>query len=155
MPSTINLKRKFTVNKIKSLLCTLALAICCCAPIIAQALPNGSYLKTCNNCVVRNHHLHCTCLTQNQRSIRTALNHPGQCARVKNINGNLSCMRNKSRSLPAGNYAQSCRNCHYEHRNLVCNCFRRNQSMHHQAFLRDGFDCNRVVNHNGNLRCRG
>ena len=143
----------------------LSVFIICLGTItIVNAIPAGSYWKTCHRCSVNTHGtLSCRCYDVNQYPVWTRLRNARQCNRVKNHNGNLQCIqwnrpqhhrRPSYRPLPTGSYLQTCRRCTLQSSILRCACQKRNGRYRNTNLNHPGL-CRNIKNNNGQLICKG
>lgn len=64
-----------------------------CKRYRTRALPPGSYRKTCYSCRYHGKRLACQCERRDKRLVSTVLRRPYRCLTIKNINGQLACIR--------------------------------------------------------------
>jgi hypothetical protein len=116
--------------------------------------PRGSYSQTCRDIEIQGDSLRAVCQNMGGGWAETALRDYGRCVGdIVNDNGRLECTRPGGRTLPSGNFMQSCRNAYVRGDNLRAMCQDRDgrwvwSELHEWDDCRGG-----IVNENGNLRC--
>lgn len=135
-------------------LALITLALFIIIPKVSFALPEGSYLKSCYQCKVRNNKLRCICRQRNQRSRYSVLPAVRQCRYISNENGQLTCQDRRSFDLPFGSYRQSCVGCFYDGKRLSCRCRTRSGTFWRRTAINNTNRCRgEIRNINGSLRC--
>jgi hypothetical protein len=113
----------------------------------AQAIPPGSYQKTCTGISVSGTTLKATCKTFSGQSMQTDLPYYASCVGdLGNINGTLAC------AGPNGSYALTCRDAVVKGDTLSASCKKINGSYNNTSLKGfQGFQGN-ISNCDGNLR---
>jgi len=116
--------------------------------------PRGSYSQSCREIHVQGNSLRAVCQTVGGNWVGSTLNDYDRCVgEIVNDDGRLECTRSGGRVVPAGSYAQSCRNVYVRGDNLRAMCQSRDGRWVWSE-LHDWDDCRGgIVNENGNLRC--
>jgi hypothetical protein len=116
--------------------------------------PRGSYSETCRNIEARGDSLRALCQTMSGRWNETSLNDVDRCVGdIVNDDGRLECTRRGGRLVPAGSFAQTCRNVYVRGDHLRAMCQDRGGRWVWSE-LNDWDDCRRgIQNNDGRLRC--
>lgn len=127
-------------------------------PAWAEAVPPGSYQRSCRDIDASSNTLWATCRTPSGRWRDTSLDNYGDCdGDIINNNGQLECQRDwrdDEDDFPPGSYQRTCRDEHVERGTLTAECQDRNGRWRYTEL--NGFRTCRgdIANNDGMLQCR-
>jgi hypothetical protein len=117
--------------------------------------PRGSYRQSCRDIEVHGDTLRARCETEEGQWRETTLNDIDRCVgEIVNDDGRLECTRPGGRTVPTGNYMESCQRVHVDGDTLRAWCPNR-EGRWIWSQLNDWDDCRGGIwNDDGRLRCR-
>lgn len=119
----------------------------------ASTVPSGEYLTSCINCRLDGDNLSCWCYSPKKKPSYSELMGASLCHDIINYRGNLAC-RAPTHALPIGSYRDSCKQCHFDGRNLSCQCRAGNNTAWYPTTLMKTHRCNvDIRNIDGTLKC--
>lgn len=118
----------------------------------SKPLPAGSYRKTCKDTRIDGDYLRAKCEKKNGVWNNTKIKYKKCSGDIWNDNGELTCKKSGSGSVPSGSYKRSCKDYYVEGKRLYATCEKKNGRWNDSSI--NYKNCNKDIwNDNGVLTC--